>query len=325
MKFSFIVLPFIGIVACFVFFYVAFDRTMKGNSDFSVTVCNGQSNTIDKCQDERLYAIKNTCDLKSFLEDYHDKIAVKEHDRFRAELGTWLSIFGALAILATIMVSSFVYLSQQASLDKVEKQVERNIREINDEVKKFKEDVETVKTHAKAVEKRIKDYEKRADEISTDFDAKTEGNELANSALSGDDCVPSKTETDFSHRLSSMQSATGKFCRVFPKTGDPRNPEVKFRDKCDLGISVLCDYNSLLGQFKGKEETTAIINKMNTINIYLGIRSVISSGFEKVFNGAMKKNKPLEIAPEEIKSRGVDSKPLGFYEKLWNRQDDNRT
>ena len=111
-----VVIPVLVVAFCCWFFYYAFEKTHSGEKVDVPTVNVFMGTNVNAKSLEAVFCGERyQSQLKLALES-REAIVRAEHDNFRAELSTWLSIFGLLSILATISVAAFSYACQQLSL-----------------------------------------------------------------------------------------------------------------------------------------------------------------------------------------------------------------
>lgn len=144
MKYALLMLPIGVIVFCCWFFSNVFDRTMAVcDSDVPLV----QITVASDVHSNLVMRVLRKEDLKKTIYEAienRNSIVQKEHDRFRAELATWLSIFGLLSILATLIVPVCSYHIQHSELEKLEGKIDY-IENARREVKSASEDVKDAK------------------------------------------------------------------------------------------------------------------------------------------------------------------------------------
>lgn len=301
-------LPLAGIFFCGVFFWYVFTETRPKDNvmvpTVNVTVASGVDATA---------VTNNVFFSKSYQEKLEkilrerESIVAAEHERFRGDLGTWLSIFGLLAILATIMVAALSYTCQQVSLKEeragIREELERMKAEIRalalSEQKAFSSDASQVNG--------VRKFEL----LGGDGSQMTDDQNVS--------VVENSSETDF----ESAQNECKKFVKMWPTvSGNTKSPEEMFAEKVEAGIKVLCQYNELLLKSQGPE-TKEMLEKMHLISIYLG--QVRETDFYRLFVSALKERRPLTLANEVIldKLESCDCNKAmiaGYYRHLYGLQ-----
>ena len=310
------ILTFTGVILCMAFFVIAFSMT-RSNEKYLVPTVNvtlASDANVTNITNNVFFSERYQEKLKTILHD-RETIVKMEHEQFRAELGTWLSIFGLLSILATIMVVSLAYTCQQTSL-KYERtefrdEFNRMKKEIFALVDKGGRDIENLASQQSGV----MDYQNRSrqeDDVKTLRDASAE-----------------KLKED---SLEEVQEECKKFVKIWPHIrGNVICDHDLFSEKTDAGIKVLQAYNRLLKACKGREdkknageEMKTILCKMHLVSIYLG--NVKDTDFYKSFVMALKKSKPLELTYDEVKdilnsSTGDMAIIAGYYRGLHSLQE----
>ena len=121
--------PLLILGFCCTFFWHAFESTR-------VHVCDNQVFVED---------IRNAHgNLPQLLLD-KERIVRKEHEAFRAELGTWLAVFGLLSILATIMVPVATHKFQAMAAEDERRKNARLVANIRSEVEGLQCRIEGIK------------------------------------------------------------------------------------------------------------------------------------------------------------------------------------
>lgn len=299
----------IAIFVCIAFFITAFFITRPNRDNIRPVVCvtvasdagaNAITNHVmySECYQEK---------LKTILHD-RESIVTAEHERFRAELGTWLSIFGLLAILATIMVATFSFACQQASLKDEKDDVKRQFKELDERFEKLKLDLES-------------EYkEKKGQIVNAGAAAVTEirGESSATSEMVSNDAT-------WQNELVPLQNKSTEFIKMWSRSR--RDCEGgRFDEKIELGISTLKDFNALIDKrLATKEMLGEILNKLNVFNIYLGQRTVRDSEFYDKFLWRMRQDRPLSVPPDEVEKalEGFENGAIraGYYMKLYKLQE----
>lgn len=290
------VIPMLVVAFCCWFFYYAFERTCsREKSDIpTVNVFLG-TNVTAKTVETVLCGEKYQSQLKVALES-REAIVRAEHDNFRAELGTWLSIFGLLSILATISVAAFSYVCQQASL-----------RSERDEIKK------TLEGGKEDVEEKFTNFENRLSELKDNLEkeVRAKQDEIGNvgvavvSEIMGESPLVTSDADEspqvWGDKLKSVQDESKLFIKMWAQKPlkDERGP---FDKKIRTGIRVLKKFNELIKNYIGNAEVmTEILKKFNLINIYLGQEAVKTSEFYGQFVQELKERKPLKVSYAEVK------------------------
>lgn len=101
-------MPLLVVGYCCVFFWHAFEASRVGCGER----VNGSVSGLAMCGTNIVVSVSDLNLLKTGMTEImtnRENIVKAEHASFRAELGTWLSIFGLLSILATIVVPVATY------------------------------------------------------------------------------------------------------------------------------------------------------------------------------------------------------------------------
>ena len=318
-------LNFIGVILCIVFFVVAFWIT-RTDEKYQVPILNVTvASNVDA---ETITNDVRFCEsyqekLKTILQD-RESIVNGEHEKFRAELGTWLSIFGLLAILATIMVAALSYTCQQSSIkderdrlliefDGLQENFETYKESLSGQFKRFKDDMADLATQ-------------HVDKIDNEGAVAESENIVKN--LNENDDEGNRVDLDYGieNEFMNVQDECKRFVRLWPPASVSTKSAVeRFSDKIDAGIKCLRRYDSLL--LKCKElrvpsiKIKKIVCKMHLIKIYLGQN--VRSDFYELFILALRREKPLTITPGEIEEMLVglqDVNIVGFYKSLYDLQ-----
>lgn len=316
----------IGVVVfCCWFFDHAFGTTIQARS-FDVPTVNvfAGTNVNAKVVETVLCGERYQNQLRSVLES-REAIVKMEHDNFRAELGTWLSIFGLLSILATISVTAFSYVCQQASLKSEKEEIKKTLETEKEEIKKKFTELE------KRLSKLKVDFENEfKTNLENEFKAKQDevGNvgavavtEIRESALES----PVESSEAWGDELESVQDESRMFIKMWAQkpskvTGGP------FDEKIKKGIEVLKKFNELIKKYlTNAEAEIEILKKFNLLNIYLGQGTVKSSKFFCAFVQELREEKPLKVPYDNVKEclRDYDNGYLiaGYYGHVYKLQE----
>lgn len=302
-------LPVVAIAFCMMFFVVAFwiTRPNRGYLVPAVSVTVASESMADSVTNNVMYSSEYQQKLKTILED-RESIVKAEHEQFRAELGTWLSVFGLLAILATIMVSAFSYACQQASLKDEKDDVKRQFKELDERFEKLKSDLEA-------------EYKEKKGQIDNAGDAAV--SEVREERSSMSEVVPK--DATWQNDLVPVQNKSKDFIRMWSR----RRSDFKggrFDEKIELGISVLKDFDAIIEKYLADVEAESeILNKLNLFNIYLGQRAVRESDFYDEFLGRMRRVRPLSVPCDKVTEAVERSENgalrAGYYAKLYKLQE----
>ena len=295
----------IGVVVfCCWFFYYAFDTTIRARSfDVPTVKVLVGTNVNAKVIETVLCGERYQNQLRSALES-REAIVKMEHDNFRAELGTWLSIFGLLSILATISVTAFSYVCQQASLKSEKEEIEKKFIEVEERLSKLKVDFEN-------------EFKAKQNEIGNVGAVAV--TEIRESALES----PAESSEPWGDELKSVQDESRMFIKMWAKAKDPEGP---FDEKVKMGIEVLKKFNKLIEKYLNNAEVEIeILKKFNLLNIYLGQGAVKTSEFFELFVQELREKKPLYVSYNGVKksleSLKDSDKIAGYYGHLYNLQE----
>lgn len=309
------VMAFGVVVFCCWFFLHAFDKTMAENhcSDLNLSVnvssncCHAciSSNTVDFC----LYGSEGVEKLREIMTD-RERICNYEHDRFRAEMGTWVAIFGLLSVLVTVIVGTCSYMFQQRSLKdekaeifaKIEDKVKAGLSSISEQVNHGSESLESTAAASAA----------SVSVVATSVATLSEEEASDGSSNSADKA------------LDKIQGYFTKFVKMWPTYAHTNSErEQTFSKKMNLGIKVLRMLNEHIRNNSGRD-LAPWLGLVNGINVYLG--QVKKSDFYDRFVEQIREEKPLtetvEIIGEKLQGvKDLNSKIyVGFYRSLYRHQ-----
>lgn len=282
----------IGVVAfCCWFFYHAFDTTIQARS-FDVPTVNVfvGTNVNAKVVETVLCGERYQNQLRSALES-REAIVKMEHDNFRAELGTWLSIFGLLSILATISVTAFSYVCQQASLKSEKEEIKKTLEKEKEEIKKkLEERLSELKANLE------NEFKAKQDEVGNVGSVAV--TEIRESALESPVEDGPESSEAWVGELKSVQDESRMFIKMWVKANDPEKP---FDEKIKMGIEVLTKFNELIKKHLNNAEVEIeILKKFNLLNIYLGQGAVKTSEFFELFVQELMEKKPLKVSYDAV-------------------------
>lgn len=306
----------IGVVAfCCWFFYHAFDTTIRARS-FDIPTVNVfvGTNVNAKVVETVLCGERYQNQLRLALES-REAIVKMEHDYFRAELGTWLSIFGLLSILATISVTAFSYVCQQASLKSEKEEIKKTFEKEKEEIKKKFIELEERLSKLKA---NLEDeFKAKQDEVGNVGAVAV--TEIRESALES----PVESSEAWGEELKSVQDESRMFIKIWAKAKGPEGP---FDEKINMGIEVLKKFNKLIEKYRNNAEVEIeILKKFNILNIYLGQGAVKTSEFFELFVQELREKKPLKVSYDAVmgslKDHETGSLIAGYYGHVYKLQE----
>lgn len=342
-------LSLLGIVLSWIFFVVAFFMTNYNSRHevpyFNVNICgttNITQNAVSDMVHEVMYSKEYQKKLKRIVSD-RERIVKREHDQFRAELGTWLSIFGFLSILATIMVSVLSFACQHLSLKGEKDEISASLNKLSTEQEEEKKQLEEAKMQVSEAKAQVVKVRKQVAEITAQVKkAETKVAEAeslnetmsrnykqsvaASEALALDAQSDSSASNETNMELANIERKCKQFINMWWWKND-EGFDKEIDKKITTGIDVLRKFNDLLSmKISDEEDITPVLNKLNLINIYLGQKEKIDPFYTR-FLEALRHEKPLQIRIDDIekalKHSGAEQlkKLAGFYKTLQERQD----
>lgn len=288
-----VILTILVIGFCCFFFFYAFNKTMK-QCDNNVPLV--QVSIANDCTSNAVFQVLSHETINEKVEAVlmaREPIVEREHNRFRAELATWLSIFGLLTILVSLIAPICSLVFQQKEFDRLQKLIDDQSKSIED-IKIWRMEIEhTAKQVASA--KQEMDNEK----ASSDADRKEE--EQRESPNPHDD----------------LRSLLRHFKEIWGVD--------KFDEKIVAGISFFVECNARITNAIANSDYDSLrncLNIVNNANAYLGGKSV--ADFRLVFSEQMQQKRPLKMANDVVRKALKDGKiegPIeGFYNSALNLQ-----
>lgn len=215
------------------------------------------------------------------------RVSSVEHDRFRAELGTWLSIFGLLSIIAMIVVPVATY--------------KAHYKDLEEKIQKLSSKYNKQKSKSEEIQNQIDNQEATSNEtigfIEAQRDSGSAGDmyEFLNACRLRrvklfSDLKDIKGEKDVNFIVNQVAELLEKIDQKVLKMSD------------DIGILKLA------------------LNILNSINMSLGIKVSRDTGFSQSLEKKLKEEKPLTLSPAKIeeKLRDLPENLLGIYKGYYN-------
>lgn len=147
LMFLYRLMPLLVVGYCCVFFWHAFEASRVDCGERA----NGSVSGLARYGTNIVVSVSDWNLLKTGMSEImtnRENIVREEHVSFRAELGTWLSIFGLLSILATIMVPVAAYKFQSMAGEDVRRKqasavmnIRRDTEHLQNQIQDFKCDV----------------------------------------------------------------------------------------------------------------------------------------------------------------------------------------
>ena len=219
-------------------------------------------------------------------------ISSVEHDRFRAELGTWLSIFGLLSIIATIVVPVATYKVQYGTLEK--------------KMKKLIDQYDKQKEKAEEIQSQIDSQEARSSE-SIAF-------------------METTTSTDGKSYVELLNQCRIRKAELF-KIGIGSFKHKEVSQKAEQTVGMLKEINEeVLCKTSNLDVLKLALNIINSVNMFLGTKTAQDSGFTQSFMEELVAKKPLSVQPADMdkRLRGLPKNLVsiyrGFYNTLFSKQ-----
>lgn len=290
MKVFLVLLP-VGVIAfCCWFFCHVFDRTMtQSDKGPSVVQISFEENCATNAAVHTMFKDRVTEIISDTLTD-RAKIAEKEHDRFRAELATWLSVFGLLTILVTLIAPVCSLVFQQKEVDRLQRLIEGQARKY-EEIEKKVRMAEDAKAEAVNVADAIKDI---------------------NEPKILDNLNPNGIQPDM--KLKSM-------LYDFKILWGGENEERKIQcglflfEECDKAIDRALNSNNV-------ESLVNCLNILNAVSAYMGTRNL--ERFRPHFLARLQEERPLkhsnDTVVQALKTGGYTGPITGFYNSALNLQ-----
>lgn len=330
-----------GIVLCWIFFVVAFFITNYNSRHevpyFIVNIVgptNITQNAVSDIVHEVMYSREYQHKLKTTISN-RERIVKQEHDQFKAELGTWLSIFGLLSILGTIMASVLTFACQHLSLKGEKDEIYAAFNKLDVEQEKEKKQLEEAKTQVEEAKTQVAEIGKQVTEIKSQVKEAKRLNATisrnASQSMAASEALALDAQSDCSAsdaidiELTNIERECKKFINMWWWDNDGGFDQ-EIDKKVAMGISVLRKFNDLLSKkINNNEDITAVLKKLNLINIYLGQKEKIDPFYSR-FLDAIKREKPLIIKIEDVEKalNQIDIRQMkmfsGYYKNIIDRQ-----
>lgn len=305
-------IPISVLFFCCWFFRYAFDKTVeRGCLETPSVIVNVSSNIQSNSVVSALYSADFQSKLKNIL-ICRESIVAAEHDRFRAEMSSWLSIFGLLSILATIVFAAASYLMQQMSLKDEKRSIDLQFGRLRREIAQHKKDIQV---YGQGVRKNI---EQQTSNAAATINTTSAG------AVDGKPTADASETVD----MREIRQCQYKFMAEWPSyEAQQENRKDAFQEKIEHGISFLRHINEKLEAKNSPEIQLSYLNLLNGINVYWG--KVVDEEFKRWFVEALCSEKPLTLAGDELKRslNGIDEKEkniaVGYYMKMYEMQKGN--
>lgn len=285
--------PLIVVLFCVWFFVHVFENSQH-QKPTSCDVFHIEASSLSNLsQNERNDLNVAIVSLTKAVNEKIDKVSSIEHDRFRAELSTWLSIFGLLSIIATIVVPVATYKAQYGALE--------------EKLRALDELYDKQKTQSDEIQSQIDDQDARSSESLAFSQNDAKSGDVSYEVLNK--CRMEKAEA-FSFKIDA---------------GMEFGESIKARAK--KTIEILQKINDcVLTKSNDAEILKLALNIINSINVFLGTRVSRESGFSNEFLKIHKERKPLTILQDEMENRISNLLPdqagiyKGFYNALYLKQ-----
>ena len=304
-----VALPILVIGYCCWFFTFAFNKTIKQCDNETPLVQVSVENDCAKKAVLRLLCKDSVKDKVGAALTERERIVENVHTRFRAELATWLSIFGLLTVIVSLVVPVCAHLLQQ---------------------REFQEEIKNVKSLLEKTEKKYDDnfskMENRYKEILTKVDmaekAKTEAIDAKSAAENAAAAAEGPEETEsvanpvsaFPWSDSNLKSKLYNF-KILWGAG-------KVEQKIQAGISLFEACDKAIGEAleeKDEDKLVKCINILNNVNAYIGTRNL--EYFRPLFITRLKEKHPINHSPDQVEAVLKGRLPQsGFYNTIWELQ-----
>lgn len=287
----FIFVPFLIVGWCCHFFNYAFDRTMALCDKEVPTV---QFSIAQDCSSNAVLKLVSgdaiIAKIASSALTNREQIVKKEHDRFRAELTTWLSIFGLLTILVALITPIFSIVFQQKEFERLQILIDSQATAIQE-----------VKAQQEELRRKHEEVTQAAEKVSNDIDS-NDANFI--------EYTPSDMPNGLRNLLNQFKNIWGKD---------------RIEEKIAAGIRLFNECDEKIGDAMAGDDYVGIrncLNILNNANAYLGMRNL--DEFREVFIRQMLLIRPLKHSNEEIitalEKGGIDGPIRGFYQKALSLQ-----
>lgn len=277
------ILP-IGIIGyCCWFFWYAFDRTMA-QVDHEVPVVQFLVPN-DASTNHVLYSVSK-CIMTEITEKAltdRKQIAESEHTKFRAELATWLSIFGLLTMLVALIAPVCGLVFQRQELDKVQKSID---------------DIRARQIEINQTAKHVKDVEGEVYNTKASSDADREEDEKR------------ENQDNLRSLLNSFKSIWG-----IDKTAEKIYAGIKLFEECNTTLNTAIDH-------KEYERLAKCLNILNNANAYLGMKNLAEFRAAFSFEMEKKRPLKVsnEAVAKALDDGHYDGPIKGFYNSALNLQ-----
>ena len=301
------VLTVIVICFCGIFFWVVFNRTMKQCDHETPVVQFSIANNTSSNAVSRIISSDIAEKIAETALTDREHIVEREHTRFRAELATWLSVFGLLTILVTLITPVCSLVFQQKEFERLQKLIDSQAASI-DEIK-------AQQTEIKAQQEEIRKNQKDITQVAKDVE-EAKGY-VANVKNSTDANVQEEAETGLgetahSNRQDSLRGSLNYFKDIWGRDN--------LEDKISAGIRLFYECNAQISKAIANEDYDGLkncLNVMNNANAYLGMRNL--EEFREIFMQRMQSIRPLKHSNEEVvntlKRGGLNGPITGFYNR----------
>ena len=281
-------LPVFVLLVCIGFFWYVFSQTMAQSKQEVPLV---QFSIANDCSSNAVVQVLSSDVVNRKVEaalTIREQIVEKEHTRFRAELSTWLSIFGLLTILVSLIAPVCSLIFQQKEFDRLQKLIDDQSKSIED-IKMWRMEIEHTAKQVASTKQEM-DNEK----ASTDADRKEE--EQRGDAIFHD---------DLRLLLKHFKDLWG-----MDKFDEKIVAGIRFFDECNARISSAIDKNH-----PNPDALKECLNMLNNARAYLGMGNLAE--FRIRFSQRMQEEHPLKNSNDEIvsalKEFNIDGPITGFY------------
>jgi hypothetical protein len=296
-----VVVPIAVITFCCWFFLHVFNQTTT-KRDYEASIPVLQFSIARDCSSNEVFKVVSNDTVEKIVKEAltdREEIVEREHEKFRGELGTWLSVFGLLTILVTLIVPICGLLFQQKESDKLQKLIDeqsKSIEEIKAQHAEMKAQQAVMKAQQDEIRKKQDEVTNVAEKVSNDMD-------------SNDANIAENTQTE---KQDGLRSLLNYFKSLWGKESveEKISAGIRLFDDCNKKISDAIlddDYDSLRN----------CLNVMNNVNAYLGSRNL--DGFREVFSRRLQSIRPLKHTNEDVvqalEKGGLSGPITGFYNR----------
>ena len=202
------------------------------------------------------------------------------------------------------------------------------MEEAKTQVEEARARVAEAKTQVAEIEKQmteIKAQVKEAKRLNATISRNANQNMAASEALAIDAQSDCSVSDAIDMELANIERECKRFINMWWWENDG-DFEQEIDKKVAMGISVLRKFNDLLSKkINNNEDITAVLKKLNLINIYLGQKEKIDPFYSR-FLDAIKREKPLIIKIEDVEKAlnqidiGQMKMISGYYKNIIDRQ-----